>query len=385
MNRALVAVALLLAAGGTRAAEPAPAPAPDYADAANWLCRPGRADVCSAPLSVATVAADGAVSTAALPTAATPKVDCFYVYPTVSTDPGPNSDMTADAAERNVATIQFAPFRGVCRTFAPLYRQVTLAALRSALSGGPPVGDRVLAYLDIAAAWRSYMAHDNNGRGVILIGHSQGAGLLRALIQHEIDGRPDAGRVIAAYLAGTNIAVPPGKAVGGDFKATPLCTAATQTGCVVTWVSFRDDTVPPADTRFGKVADTSMLAGCVNPAALGGGRGALMPMLPNRRDIVDDSSAQPAWSKGKTITADFVALPGLLTAECRSAAGANYLAVRTEPTPGSLRTDRIGGDVVAGGKIRPEWGLHLIDISEALGNLTALAASQSAAWLAAHP
>ena len=37
-------------------------------------------------------------------------------------------------------------------------------------------------------AWNHYLQHDNNGRGVVLIGHSQGSGLLTQLIRNEIDG-----------------------------------------------------------------------------------------------------------------------------------------------------------------------------------------------------
>ena len=31
---------------------------------------------------------------------------------------------------------------------------------------------------DVVAAWRHYLDHDNRGRGVVLIGHSQGTGML---------------------------------------------------------------------------------------------------------------------------------------------------------------------------------------------------------------
>ena len=66
------ALALLLCAatacgtpalGETPAAAAATAPKPnDYADAANWLCRPGRADACAADETSTTVRADGSES-----------------------------------------------------------------------------------------------------------------------------------------------------------------------------------------------------------------------------------------------------------------------------------------------------------------------------------
>ena len=386
IRTAFVGLSLVVAAG--LAAAPAAAatlPANDYADGANWLCRPNRADACSAPLTVTAVAADGTLTSRPVPVRRdTAPVDCFYVYPTVSTDPGGNSDMTADRAETNVATIQFAPFREVCRTFAPLYRQVTLSALRAVLTGQPTTADRILAFGDVVDAWRSYLARDNQGRGVILIGHSQGSGILKALIAREIEGKPVAARMIAAYIPGNNVEVPTGKDVGGDFKSTSLCRAATQIGCVVAYVSFRDAPPPPADTRFGRTATPGMAVACTNPAALGGGRATLTPLLPNRGGVVDNGSAQAPWLKGKTVSGDFVALPGLLSAECRDAAGASVLAIRTDADPADPRTDSIGGDVVVGGAIDARWGLHLIDVNAATGNLVDLARSQAAAWRKLH-
>src|SRR5690349_18170319 len=112
----------------------------DYGDEKTWLCRPGRQDACAVDLTTTVIKANGSMSRETW--AADPKapIDCFYVYPTVSTDPTPNSDMTADPAELNVIRIQFARFASKCRPYAPLYRQVTLAGLRRILGGGSSGG-----------------------------------------------------------------------------------------------------------------------------------------------------------------------------------------------------------------------------------------------------
>ena len=387
MIRRLIVACLLAAPAFAQPTPPAPVATttPDYRDAATWLCRPGRADVCAAPLDVGSVAASGTVTRSTIPTVKDARVDCFYVYPTVSTDPGGNSDMIADPAEKGVALIQFAPFRSVCRTYAPLYRQVTIAALRAVLAGAATTADRAMAYGDVAAAWASYLERDNQGRGVILIGHSQGSGIIKALLAREIEGKPAASRVIAAYIPGNNVLVPAGADVGGDLKVMPLCRAATQTGCVVAYVSFRDGEIPPPDSRFGRAPAPGMVVGCTNPAALAGGRGTLSTLLPNNSAIVDNASAQPAWTTTAKVDTRFVALPGLMSAECKSLDGATFLSVRTDADPADPRTDRIGGDVVYADKVRPEWGLHLIDVNEALGDLIMLASTQSAAWLGRRP
>ena len=380
--RSLVVAALLAAP----AAAQAPAyVAPDYTQDANWLCRPGRADACAADIAVTKVAANGkTVVVPDAPANAKAAIDCFYVYPTVSTDTTGNSDLSIDAAETRVASVQFAPFRTVCRTFAPMYRQVTLKALRDVLLGKPSDADRVMAYRDVVAAWNDYLARDNAGRGVVLVGHSQGSGVIKALIQNEIEGKPVARQLVAAYIPGNNVLVPAAKDLGGDFKSTPLCRGARQTGCVVAWVSFRDGKVPPADSRFGRTTAPGMAVACVNPAALAGGRAPLAALLPTSSAIVDNASAQAPWAKGVTVTTPFVALPGLLSGECLGVDGANVLVIRTDADPADPRTDSIGGDVVFNGQPVESWGLHLIDVNAVIGDMVALAAAQGKAWQAAQ-
>ena len=109
----------------------AQAPAPNnYSHPKTWLCRPGGHDACDVDLAATIVTADGTLQREAFTADANAPIDCFYVYPTVSTDPPPFSDMTADPAELNVVRQQFARFTSVCRPYAPLYRQMTLAGLR---------------------------------------------------------------------------------------------------------------------------------------------------------------------------------------------------------------------------------------------------------------
>lgn len=368
----------------------AQAPAPDYRDPAAWLCRPATgkaaaADPCSGDASVSIVAADAAVRLDMQAAAAKPAIDCFYVYPTVSTDPGGNSDMIADPAEKNVALFQAAPFRQACRIFAPLYRQVTLVALRDRMMGKPMTADLTMGYRDVAAAFADYMQHDNKGRGVILIGHSQGSGVLKALLQNDIEGKPVARQIIAAYLPGHNLLVPTGKDVGGDLKSTPLCRSAGQIGCVVAYVSFRDTMAVPPASLFGRAPATArdtMAAACTNPAALGGGRAALNAVMVNRTGIVDNGAPAPKWAKGRNIYTPFAAVPGLLSGECMARDNANILSVGVNADPADPRTDSINGDVVVGGQIVEAWGLHLIDMNLVMGDLVALAKTQGAAWLA---
>src|SRR5205085_10537842 len=106
----------------------------------------------------------------------------------------------------------------------------------------PPAGmNYMVGYNDVVDAWKYYLEHDNQGRGVALIGHSQGSSVLTQLIHNEIDGKPVQERIVSALLMGTNLPVPKGKDVGGAFQQMPLCRSASQTGCFVAYAAFRAD------------------------------------------------------------------------------------------------------------------------------------------------
>jgi len=370
--------------GQAAAASQAPAKN-DYSKGDSWLCRPGRQDACEVDLSTTVVAANGKLTRedwAANPNA---PIDCFYVYPTVSNDPAGNSDMIAGPEEKSVIRAQFARFGSVCRPYAPLYRQVTLTALRSIIAGRPMQVDRALAYNDVLDAWSYYLEHENKGRGVVLIGHSQGSGVLTQLIKSEIDGKPVQARVISALLLGTSLTVPQGKDVGGAFQKIPLCHSDNQTGCVIAYASFRSNAPPPANSRFGKVAGDNMVAACTNPAALGGGKGDLHAYLGSRSSgvVAAEASPRPWVNPPQPISTPFVSLPGLLTAECVKNEHFSYLAVTVNGNPEDPRTDDIPGDVVVNGQVQADWGLHLIDVNLAMGNLIDIVRKQAKVYLAA--
>jgi hypothetical protein len=379
------ALALLcLAFAASAFAQTAEAPKPnDYSADASWLCRPGKKDACAVDLNTTIVKADGSFAREDWKGDPNAPIDCFYVYPTVSTDPTPFSDMNADPAELNVIRQQFARFGSACRQYAPLYRQVTLAGLRTAIAGGG--GGATLSngpqYDDVRDAWRYYLEHDNRGRGVVLIGHSQGSFILAELIRREIDGKPIQSRLVSAILLGATLSVPQGKDVGGSFQHLPLCRKPSQVNCLVTYVSFRATSPPPANTRFGKVTEPGMVAACTNPAALGGGSAAVHAYLDaSGRSIVSAVPALPWVVPERPIDTPWVSVPGLLTAQCTSNEHASYLEITVHGDPADPRTDNIRGDLGVGNQILTDWGLHLIDVNLGMGNLVDMVKQQSRAW-----
>ena len=362
--------------------ESAPAGRNDYRNGDNWLCRPGRQDACAVDLTTTIVAANGTLTQETFKPDPKAPIDCFYVYPTVSRDATPNSDMNPGPEEKGVIRAQFARFSSVCRPYAPLYRQVTLRALVAAMAGMPTKADWTLTYQDVLDAWNDYLQHDNHGRGVVLIGHSQGSLVLTRLIADEIEGKPARKLVVSALLAGTAIRVPKGKDVGGTFKNMPLCRSDAQTGCVITYASFRSNVPPPPMTRFARVDDPTMIAACTNPAALAGGSAELHAYLSaGRTDVGVIVEAKPWVTPAKPINTPFVSVPGLITAECVSDEHGSYLAITVHGDPADPRTDDIAGDVIRDGKVLPEWGLHLIDMNVAMGSLLDVVRKESRTFL----
>jgi hypothetical protein len=340
-------------------------PPSDYSQDASWLCRPGRADVCAEPVVSTVVPQDGSAPSKRTyaPDPAAP-IDCFYVYPTVSNQETGNADMTAGPEEKRAATAQFARFATVCRTFAPLYRQTTLGAMRGAVQGG----DAELAYADVRAAWRWYLEHDNHGRGVVLVSHSQGSFHLTRLIAEEIDGKPAQKLLVSALLLGGRMQVPTGKAVGGSFKHVPLCTRADQAGCVVAYSSYLADKPPGGSAIFGRADGPGLNDACADPAALLG-HADLNPMLPTRGEVA------------RLLGTPFVENPGLVSAACRTAGYETFLAISIKPT--GVGASALGRALTDLDARAPGWGLHAVDVSLTLGDLVELVGRQTRAWGAA--
>jgi len=373
-----------------------------YADLANWVCHPDAQDICDDGLDATVVEADGTLTEQPWTPAEDPAIDCFYVYPTISQDPEEISDRVPGDEERFVTLNQAARLGQECRMFAPVYRQRTLAGLTAALGGAattttetttttaadnatPAPGadpDPSPGYTDVRDAFAHYMATQNDGRGVVLIGHSQGASVLKQLIAEEVDPNPDVREVlVAAYLAGSAVAVPEGELVGGDFAEVPGCTAADQTGCVLSWATFRSTEPPPDNSLFGRLRSGDGVALCTNPADLSGGPAEVQPYFPadlSGSILTSGADAGPAdtWvdPAAGEINTPFVTTPGLVTARCVSQGGFSYLEATVNGDPSDPRADDIRGDLT------PQWGLHLQDVNLVMGDIVELVGTQAAAF-----
>ena len=336
-----------------------------------WLCKPGVSpDPCAGRLDSTSVTGTGATTVKPASVATDPKIDCFYVYPTVSQQTTVNANLHIDPAETGVAIAQASRFSQVCHVYAPMYRQLTLSVI-----GGKQPKSRTPAG---AIAYGGRAERLARLPGPLQPRPGRGA------------DRPLAGRRHAASSSSRSRSTPTGrsgscwcrpscsaatcscrsgKTVGGSFTTVPACTKSSQTGCVVAYSSFLDP--PPANSLFGRSSVPGDQVLCTNPAALGGGTAVLHPEFPTREAGGVFSLVTPA--KGVTVSTPWVNYPDLYKATCVASDGSSVLHVTPTPAPGDPRpvvTQQIGAT----------WGLHLVDVNIAYEDLVDLVRHQVAAY-----
>ncbi len=344
---------------------PTPKP-PDYDQPSSWLCRPDRPDACAKPTTATVFENDGGKRVVTSTPDPAAKIDCFYVYPTVSHATGDNAPIAATGDEIGAARIQLARFASVCRTFAPLYRQVTRDGLRKVIDHKEfDVPPRTIAYSDVLAAWKNYLAHDNAGRGFVLIGHSQGSKMLTRLIADEIDGKPEQARLIGAIIPGTEVEVPDGKLVGGSFAHVPLCSHAGELGCVIVYSTYPADRPMAAGARFGSTGKPGVAFACVDPSAIAG-----VPTL--------DADLPLYGALRDKFGTDFAELPGLISSRCTVGGPFSVLAISVKASTQAGETAASLIDRLA--EYSPPWGLHGLDIALAEGTLVEIVRRQAATY-----
>jgi Protein of unknown function (DUF3089) len=352
-----------------------------------WLCKPGLANnPCKENRSATVVTYPGGTRQETLEKQKGGKtpVDCFYVYPTVSEQEGPNANEEIEPEETQIAVDQASRFSSVCKVYAPIYPQLTLKAINT--PGEVTPEDSAKAYIGVLTAWSEYLKKFNKGRGVVLIGHSQGSLMLIQLIKEQIDPNPALRKqLVSAMLMGGNVLVPEGQLEGGSFQNVPACQAAVQTGCVLAYSSFEKE--PPEGAFFGR-PNSPLLGGtpppgqqvlCVNPTLLNqdGSVGPLQPYasttpFPGELGLFTPAPSAPT---------PWVSTPGLYTAQCKHENGASWLQVSpatAEPT--AQHEERDADHEIAHESLGPDWGLHLYDVNIAVGNLVKTVAIQSQAF-----
>lgn len=377
----------------------------DYSNMDLWACSSERSDdVCDKDYSALTVEADGSQTNEVYSPATDPGIDCFYIYPTMdwSPNPGNHEDLKDVLMPLSVIEAQAGRFSEVCRVFAPFYRQATLGSYLAESSVAEGIFKK--AFLDVATSFEYYLRHWNNGRRMVIMGHSQGAQMASYLLHRYFDGfatvtsikgseRTDElrARLVVALPIGFNVFTPRDGVKGGTFNDIPLCTSPEETGCVIHYRSYSEGTdfsnLPSAlgsavDNIFAEQGFVNRpfnpeidVIACVNPS--------LTPLPEgengydrNGNEIQDGDirllKGTYLYGMFSGLLANFGSanipkhIPGRYTATCREYKSSRYLAIGLHEIPGveDLRGDPINiksGDVFL--------GLHLYDYTLALGDL----------------
>lgn len=347
----------------------------DYAQASHWLCRPDKTDnPCRINLDAAILsdASMPLIEQALVPEA--PPVDCFYVYPTVSGQAGYFSDLAVEQVHRDIAAGQVARFSTLCNVYTPVYRQLTLAGLSWSSRNGFSRDDR--NWRDVRAAFQHYLAHDNHGRGIVFIGHSQGARMVTALIKEFVEAKPLQKQLVAAVLAGNGddmfgaggvmTVSPRGRTIGGTFDSVPMCRLPGQSGCIVAWSTY--DLSYEGPRAFGNHDKAGHVAACVSPADIGSGAGNAIAYI--------HRSVRPALA---VLTMDgqapFVKIDQLMAVTCviDSAGHVLRLSVREGSHAERLRA------FLAPYSEGPV-NMHMLDLALVQGNVLGVVASAAERW-----
>lgn len=222
--------------------------APDYNNLHDWAAHPWKKDL--ADSVHATFNGEQRDSS----------VDVFFIHPTSYTHNLRTKvwNGNLDDEELNAATDkgsilnQASVFNAQARVFAPRYRQAHLKAFF--LSKNPKSKEALnFAYADVKAAFEFYLKHYNNGRPIIIATHSQGTHHGIRLMQEFFDGKPLQKQLVCAYLVGWTV-------MKNDFKNIALSASPEQTGCYVTWRSFKHGFID----KYSKAAGKNVIT-CSNP------------------------------------------------------------------------------------------------------------------------
>jgi hypothetical protein len=164
-------------------------------------------------------------------------VDVFYCYPTLITSKRdkrwnvPIEDKDQQEKVINAAVkYQASAWLSSGNLYVPFYRQAHIRSYYNLDSGGKDA--LLLAYSDVKAAFGYYLEHYNNGKAIILAGHSQGSTHISMLLKDFFDGKALQDKLIAAYMPGIGIDT-------NYYQTIKLMDVQAETGGFLAWNTFK--------------------------------------------------------------------------------------------------------------------------------------------------
>jgi len=197
-------------------------------------------------------------------------VDVFFVHPTGYMGFSWNADLDSWSPPHLVARfianiipfVHASPFNSIGKIYAPHYREMSGLGFRTEREH---LRDEALnvAFRDVLSSFEFFLDRWNKGRGIILVGHSQGSIHLARLLREKFaNGSALQEKLVAAYLLGASIR-------NQDIPDLNVCAAPEQTRCFLGFNVFHD--VPEANVlHFMLLPENATLRDledyvCVNP------------------------------------------------------------------------------------------------------------------------
>ena len=355
----------LVFAGAATAAQPKPGTLRTI-----WLCRPGQMnDPCRASLKTTVVSANGAHHVADLHPATNPPIDCFYVYPNITHQTTANANLQVDPQETAIAELEASPFSQDCRVFAPMYQESTG---RASGTSAEEKSTRI-AYDSVLSAWNDYLAHYNDGRGVVLIGHSEGSYMLSQLLDEQIAPVPKERKLLVSAII-TGLDLPVYTKGSGPLPVGPCMSAAKRAASSTTTPSPRRlPRIRSSENSLSLSSMDSESRTCV--LIQGAWREAVAHSVSMYRthlptQLVAGSTTQGIFGAHQPVSSTpWIEYDAAYVAQCVTSHGYRVLMVK-----------RVGDAPRLLASPTAAWGLHVDDPNLAMGDLVQLVKSETASY-----
>lgn len=278
-------------------------------------------------------------------------VDVFLICPTVDTQSETNALDLNDKLKGNfiyALDLEKGIFEETGRLFSPYYRQMSINAYM--LPETERETAKEIAYSDVSAAFRWYLDNENDGRGIILAGFSQGGEMCLELLKEYYGGDSAEAQalreqLIAVYSIGWMVT----EEMTSSYPQIVPAAGETDTGTVICF-----------DCEDGNVTETIII-----PA----GMKALSINPLNWK--TDSTPADKSLNHGAVFEAGGEPVPELCGA---------YIGEKGE----LIVTDVTAADYPPGLDVFPEGAYHLYDYMFFFTNLKENVAMRTAVWSAQH-
>jgi hypothetical protein len=210
--------------------------APDYSNVDSWAVLPGQY-----PEALKEITGEPELHNA----------DVFFIYPTLLTDKKDslwNADLKRKDLREDVLTksvkFQASSWAKAGNIYVPYYRQSHYKTYVAPYDLDGPASWKV-AYDDVSRAFEFYLNNYNNGKAIIIAGHSQGSIMAKELVKDYFDDKDLQNSLIAAYLPGIRVKVE-------DFKTIKPMTQPDQVGGFVSWNTYKRKNFPKTYEKWYK-------------------------------------------------------------------------------------------------------------------------------------